>query len=47
MVFLEIPNVPKGTVFAGKVTYVEIYEEFNKANIFWIAHTEQEIGVII
>ena len=22
MVFLEIPNVPKGTVFAEKVTYI-------------------------
>ena len=25
----------------------EIHEEFSKANIFWIAHTKQEIGAII
>ena len=27
MVFLEIPNVPKGTVFAEKVTYVNVHYE--------------------
>ena len=29
------------------IAYAEIHEEFNKTNRVWIAHTEQEIGVII
>ena len=28
-VFLEIPNVPKGTVFTEKVTYEDVYPLFN------------------
>ena len=39
MVFFEIPNVPKGTVFAEKVTYIYIYiytiknHDFKKGSI--------------
>ena len=29
------------------IKYGEIHEEFNKINVFWIAHTEQEISAII
>ena len=31
MVFLEIPNVPKGTVFAEKVTFIEYNDMILKA----------------
>ena len=38
-------------VFSNPVTnviiYEEIHDELNKTDRFWIAHTEQEIGVII
>ena len=27
--------------------YADIHEEFNKANKFWVARTEQEISAII
>ena len=29
------------------VSCIELHEEFNTTNRFWIAHTEQEIGAII
>ena len=27
--------------------YAEVHEEFNKGNIFWIAHARHEIDAII
>ena len=34
MVFLEIPNVPKGTVFAKKVTYAIIKPSFTFNSVY-------------
>ena len=48
MVFLKIPNVPKGTVFAEQVTYYFIFIATHKAILFnllllnWIRHRKTD-----
>ena len=46
MVFLEIPNVPKGTVFAEKVTFVIPYEMKYWREYYFAKHKENIFGGI-